>query len=103
MIFIESRSDLDNATDRALTIASSLATVLSKNFKARNSSNEHLIDRCPTFVSREKSRRTFFGGSKAKKTLQVMNVKSSDIVLLRALICLIRMSAILKRLNGLNG
>ena len=102
MIFIESRSDLDNATDRALTIASSLATVLSKNFKARNSSNEHLIDRCPTFVSREKSRRTFFGGSKAKKTLQVMNVKSSDIVL-HALICLIQMSSILKRLNGLNG
>ena len=63
-------SDLDNATDRSLTVASSIATVLSKNFKAKSSSNEHLVDRCPTFVSKEK-RKTFFGGLKAKKTLQV--------------------------------
>ena len=46
---------MENATDRSLTIASSLATIISKNFAARSTSNSHLLDRCPTYVAKEKS------------------------------------------------
>ena len=47
--------DLENATDRANAIASSLATVISKSFGARNTTNASVLDRCPTFVAKEKS------------------------------------------------
>ncbi len=74
----------------------SLATILNKNLQAKNSTNAHLIDRsvencqsrrkspfnplfwgsilsfrCPTFVSREKKTKAFFGGLRAKKNIQV--------------------------------
>ena len=47
--------DLENATDRANAIASSLATVIAKSFGARNTANAAVLDRCPTFVDKEKS------------------------------------------------
>ncbi|CAB4064748.1 ARHGEF12 [Lepeophtheirus salmonis] len=46
--------DLDNATERSFTIASSLATILSKTFVTRNPTALSLIEKCPTFVSKEK-------------------------------------------------
>ena len=39
----------------ANAIASSLATVISKSFGARNTTNASVLDRCPTFVAKEKS------------------------------------------------
>ena len=47
--------DLENATDRSNAIASSLATVISKSFGARNTTNASVLDRCPSFVTKEKS------------------------------------------------
>jgi Rho guanine nucleotide exchange factor 12 len=63
--------DFENVSDRSLTIACSLATIISKNFNAKNSNNAHLIDKCPTFVSKEKKRTLFFGGVRAKKNLVI--------------------------------
>ncbi len=67
------RSDFENASDRLLIIASSLATILSKNFAARNPNNSHLLEKCPTFVSKEKKSKAFLGGLKPKKNVQVWN------------------------------
>ncbi|XP_071744695.1 uncharacterized protein [Lepeophtheirus salmonis] len=61
--------DLDNATERSFTIASSLATILSKTFVTRNPTALSLIEKCPTFVSKEKKSNKLFGRN--KKSLQV--------------------------------
>ena len=55
ILYLINSEDLDNATDRANAIASSLATVIAKSFGARNTANASVLDRCPTFVDKEKS------------------------------------------------
>ena len=62
------REDLENATDRTLTIASSLATILSKTFNTKSQTATALIEKCPSFVSKERKPRIF---GRNKKTLQV--------------------------------
>ena len=54
-MYFNNSEDLENATDRANAIASSLATVIAKSFGARNTANAAVLDRCPTFVDKEKS------------------------------------------------
>ena len=54
-MYLNNSEDLENATDRANAIASSLATVIAKSFGARNTANAAVLDRCPTFVDKEKS------------------------------------------------
>jgi len=61
----------EDSSDRGQTLASSLATVLSKSLGARNSSNAALLDRIPAFVSREKRSKAILGHLRAKKTVQV--------------------------------
>jgi hypothetical protein len=62
------REDLENATDRTLTIAASMATILSKTFNTRSQTAAGLIEKCPTFVSKERKPRMF---NRNRKTLQV--------------------------------
>ena len=49
------RDDLENSSDRNQAIASSLATVLQKNFNVKSPQATSQIERCPTFVAKEKS------------------------------------------------
>jgi hypothetical protein len=46
---------LENSNDRNQAIASSLATVLQKNFNVKGPQATSQIERCPTFVAKEKS------------------------------------------------
>ena len=49
------RDDLENASDRNQAIAASLATVLQKNFNLKSPLATIQMERCPTFVAKEKS------------------------------------------------
>ncbi|KZS08498.1 putative Rho guanine nucleotide exchange factor [Daphnia magna] len=60
--------DLENSSDRNQAIASSLATVLQKNFNVKGPQATSQIERCPTFVAKEKSIKPKFL-SKNKKQL----------------------------------
>ncbi|XP_046445840.1 uncharacterized protein LOC124195459 isoform X10 [Daphnia pulex] len=60
--------DLENSNDRNQAIASSLATVLQKNFNVKGPQATSQIERCPTFVAKEKSIKPKFL-SKNKKQL----------------------------------
>ncbi|XP_045025999.1 uncharacterized protein LOC116915602 isoform X3 [Daphnia magna] len=60
--------DLENSSDRNQAIASSLATVLQKNFNVKSPQATSQIERCPTFVAKEKSIKPKFL-SKNKKQL----------------------------------
>ena len=62
-------SDMENAADRTLVVASSLATLLAKTFNARSANNSSLIDKCPLFVSKERKAnyKTAFFGIPAKE------------------------------------
>ena len=60
--------DLENATAKSLTLCSSLATVLSKTFNTKDQKALNIIDKIPTFVSREKKREKLFG--REKKTIK---------------------------------
>jgi len=62
--------DLENATDRSSTMASSLATVLSKTFVTNSPVAKSIIDKCPTFVSKEKRKEKFFGRNRKNLTIQ---------------------------------
>ena len=46
---------MENSSDRNQAIASSLATVLQKNFNVKGPQATSQIERCPTFVAKEKS------------------------------------------------
>lgn len=46
---------MENSNDRNQAIASSLATVLQKNFNVKGPQATSQIERCPTFVAKEKS------------------------------------------------
>ena len=59
--------DLEGCSDRSLTLASSLATLISKHFDAKSARNSHLIEKCPLFTSREKKSK-LFGRSKKIQT-----------------------------------
>ena len=61
--------DLENVSDRNLTIASALATVLSKTFQLKSPGIQSHIEKCPTFVSKEKRPKIF--GHRNKKTVQL--------------------------------
>ena len=63
------REDLENVSDRNLTIASSLATVLSKTFQLKSPGIQSHIEKCPTFVSKDKRPKIF--GHRNKKTVQL--------------------------------
>ena len=67
--FCISRQDLDNATDKTLAVAVSLATVLNRTFQTRNQTAIVLIEKCPQFVSKEKSKKIFAKVS-SKKSVQ---------------------------------
>ncbi|VDN57809.1 unnamed protein product [Dracunculus medinensis] len=47
--------DLDNCDSRSLALISSLATVIKVVLNMRSNTNEKILDRCPTFVTRDKS------------------------------------------------
>ena len=63
------RQDLDNATDRNLAVAVSLATVLHRTFQARSQPATSLIEKCPQFVSKEKKQK-IFAKVASKKSVQ---------------------------------
>ena len=74
---------LENATDRANAIASSLATVIAKSFGARNTANAAVLDRCPTFVDKEKSSskvRTMNDVTLITKCLSIVNNFSEGVL-----------------------
>ena len=79
IFFYSFSEDLDNTNDRNLAIAASLATVLQKNMSLKSPHAVCQIEKCPTFVAREKSIKTKFL-SKNKKVwnrntiLQLLNV-----------------------------
>ena len=56
-------------SDRNLTIASALATVLSKTFQLKSPGVQSHIEKCPTFVSKDKRPKVF--GHRNKKTVQL--------------------------------
>ena len=58
--------DLENATDKSSTLCASLATVLSKIFNTKDQKALNIIEKIPTFLSREKKRDKFFGNLKQK-------------------------------------
>ena len=53
------RQDIDNATDKSLAVAVSLATVLNRTFQARSQAATSLIEKCPQFLSKEKKQKIF--------------------------------------------
>lgn len=55
MLFIREDMDKEIVDDRRFTMAAALATVMSKIFGLRGAQFSSLLDRCPTFVSKEKS------------------------------------------------
>lgn len=59
--------DGENATDRNATLCSALATVLSKTFGLKSAQALSLLEKTPTFVSKEKSKEKFFGRVFKKK------------------------------------
>ena len=67
--FVFCSEDLENVSDRNLTIASALATVLSKTFQLKSPAIQSHIEKCPTFVSKEKRPKIF--GHRNKKTWQL--------------------------------
>ena len=48
--------DLENATDRNSTLCAALATVLHKIFNTKDTKAQSIIDKIPTFVSKEKKK-----------------------------------------------
>ena len=66
--------DIENATDRNSTLCSSLATVLSKIFNTKDPKALAIIDKIPTFVSKEKKRERIFGRD-LKKEVKINNHK----------------------------
>lgn len=66
--------DLENATDRNSTLCSSLATVLSKIFNTKDPKALGIIEKIPTFVSKEKKREKIFGRD-LKKEIKLNNHK----------------------------
>ena len=65
------REDLENSSDRNLAIVSSLATVLQKNFNVKSPHAITLIERCPTFVSKEKSIKSKFLSKNKKVSFSI--------------------------------
>merc|ERR1719318_1376792 len=63
--------DLENATDRNSTLCASLATVMSKIFSSKCPKALAIIDKIPTFVSKEKRKEKFLGRV-LKKNLTVL-------------------------------
>ena len=59
--------DLENATDKCLAVATSLATVLNRTFQTRIVSSSTSFDKCPQFVSKEKRQKIF--GKASKKAI----------------------------------
>lgn len=55
MLFFREDMDKEVVDDRRFTMAAALATVMSKIFGLRGTQFSSLLDRCPTFVSKEKS------------------------------------------------
>ena len=53
---------------RNATLCSSLATVLSKTFNLKSAQTLSLLEKTPTFVSKEKGKEKFFGKVFKKKT-----------------------------------
>lgn len=53
--------DKEIVDDRRFTMAAALATVMSKMFGLRGTQFSSLLERCPTFVSKEKSKARFTG------------------------------------------
>ena len=60
--------DLENATDRNSTLCAALATVLHKIFNTKDPKAQAIIDKIPTFVSKEKKK---IFGRVLKKNLNV--------------------------------
>ena len=58
--------DLDNATDEKSTLCSSLASVMLKIFNTRDPKVLSLVDKVPTFVTKEKKRDKLFSREKQK-------------------------------------
>jgi len=63
--------DLENATDRNSTLCASLATVMSKIFNTKCPKALAIIEKIPTFVSKEKRKEKFLGRV-LKKELKVL-------------------------------
>ena len=61
--------DLENATDRNSTLCASLATVLAKIFLTKDAKAVSIIDKIPTFVSKEKKQKLF--GRDLKKNQKI--------------------------------
>eukprot|EP00095_Tigriopus_kingsejongensis_P006823 maker-scaffold82_size396747-snap-gene-1.19 protein:Tk06823 transcript:maker-scaffold82_size396747-snap-gene-1.19-mRNA-1 annotation:"conserved hypothetical protein" len=49
-------NDLENATNRTLAIAASLATIMAKIFHAKLPRNNQILERCPMYLSDKKSK-----------------------------------------------
>uniref|UniRef100_T1J9G7 Rho guanine nucleotide exchange factor 12 n=1 Tax=Strigamia maritima TaxID=126957 RepID=T1J9G7_STRMM len=65
--------DIENANNRTCALATSLATLLYKLFGVKSPQAINLIERCPTFVSKEKSRLKVFNRNKKVQMVQGHN------------------------------
>lgn len=63
--------DKDIVDDRRFTMAAALATVMSKMFGLRGTQFSSLLERCPTFVSKEKSLKAKLIG-KCRKVISIL-------------------------------
>jgi len=64
--------DKEIVDDRRFTMAVALATVMSKIFGLRGAQFSSLLERCPTFVSKEKSLKAKIIG-KCRKVILIFN------------------------------
>ena len=65
---------------RRFTTAAAIATVMGKLFGLRSPHSSALLDRCPTFVSKDKSLKAKFIGFVSSKPAKTTRLNSSAIV-----------------------
>ena len=82
------REDLENSSDRSIAIASSLATILQKTFIVKSPNSTSLVERCPTFVAKEKSIKPKF----LSKNKKVLSPETLNYYYLSILKCLEKMN-----------
>lgn len=66
--------DKEIVDDRRFTMAAALATVMSKIFGLRGTQFSSLLERCPTFVSKEKSLKAKLIG-KCRKVIYTYKIR----------------------------
>lgn len=77
ILFCSEDMDKEIVDDRRFTMAAALATVMSKIFGLRGTQFSSLLERCPTFVSKEKSLKAKLIG-KCRKVIYTYKIIKSN-------------------------